>query len=316
MKVDVIRHSEWADTKFTLHLISQILGKIKLETAQQEPQWAHVGLSVTPDGFSTGLLFQKHAVFQIDLDIRNSRILVNVDGNVQSLELISAKSIKDYFEEIMEALKNGGLDVVIHPKPQEMTYKKNLNEDSSPLTFNHRDAMRGLQLFHLALSEQLKFVGPLRCRKVKPQLFWGTFDVSLLIVKDKMEPFPEDKIIEKAAFDEQMIEYGFWLGDDKVDVPTFFVLPYPFIYRDLNYATLKPKEAYYDESLGEYFLDVESAFSSDRPSNAIQEFFHSSFEILARELQWEGSPHYFIPLKMNKQNGADKSNDTDGNRRT
>lgn len=49
--MDVIKHSEWADTKFTLHLLSQILGKIKLETAEQEPQWAHVTLAVTPNGF-------------------------------------------------------------------------------------------------------------------------------------------------------------------------------------------------------------------------------------------------------------------------
>lgn len=171
MKVDVIKHSEWADTKFTLHLISQILGKIKLETAQQEPQWAHVGLNLTPDGFSTGLLFQKNTAFQVDVDIRNSQILINVDGNVRSLELKSSKSIKDYFEEIMEALNSNGIRVTINPKPQEMAYQKNLNEDSTPLTFNRQQAMRGLQLFHLAQREQLKFVGPLRCRKVKPQLF-------------------------------------------------------------------------------------------------------------------------------------------------
>lgn len=307
MKVDGIKHSEWADTKFTLHLISQILGKIKLETAQQEPQWAHVGLCLTTDGFSTGMLFQKNTAFQLDVDIRNSQILINVDGNVRSLELKSSKSIKDYFEEIMEALNSNGIRVTINPKPQEMAYQKNLNEDSTPLTFNRQQAMRGLQLFHLAQREQLKFVGPLRCRKVKPQLFWGTFDVSLLIVKNKMDPFPENKIIEKAAFDEQMIEYGFWLGDDKVDVPTFFVLPYPFIYKDLNFDALKPKEAYYDQSVSEYFLSLENAFSSDGAGQPIQDFFHSSFDILSRELLWADSAHYFIPLKMNKQNDADRT---------
>ena len=307
MKVVVIKHSEWADTKFTLHLISQILGKLKLETAQQEPQWAHVGLNLTPDGFSTGLLFQKNMAFQLDVDICNSQILINVDGNVRSLELKSAKSIKAYFDEIMEALNSTGIRVTINPKPQEMAYKKNLNEDSTPLTFDQQQAMKGLRLFHLAQREQLKFVGPLRCRKMKPQLFWGTFDVSLLIVKNKMEPFPEDKIIEKAAFDEQMIEYGFWLGDDKVDVPTFFVLPYPFIYKDLNSATLKPKEAYYDPSLSEYFLGLENAVSSNGESHAIQEFFHSSFDILTQELQWEKTSHYFIPLKMKMQKDADST---------
>ncbi|WP_251047887.1 hypothetical protein [Planococcus sp. ISL-109] len=55
-------------------------------------------------------------------------------------------------------------------------------------------------MFQFALREQLKFVGPLRCRKMKPALFWGTFDVSLLILHGIREPFPQDKVIEKAAF--------------------------------------------------------------------------------------------------------------------
>lgn len=305
MKLDLIRHSEWADTKFTLHLISQILGKLKLETAPQEPQWSHVGLDFTPDGFSTGLLFEGNTVFQVDLDIRNSRIAVNVDGDVQSFELTSSKSIKAYFEEIVGSLNTRGIEITINPKPQEMAYKNKLNEDASPLIFNQREAMRGLQLFQFAMHEQLKFVGPLRCRKMKPLLFWGTFDVSCLIINNKMEPFPEDKIIEKAAFDEQMIEYGFWLGDEKVDVPTFFVLPYPFMYKDLNSALLKPEQAYYDQSKSEYFLDLESAAAAKDPSHSIQEFFRTSFELLVQELGWEETSHYFIPLKMGKQNGQD-----------
>ncbi|MDQ0427277.1 hypothetical protein QOZ98_000102 [Planomicrobium stackebrandtii] len=301
MTLDIIRHSEWAETKFTLHLISQILGKIKLETAQQEPQWAHVALTVTTDGFSTGLLFVQNTSFQIDVDIRNSRILVNVEGDVQSIELKTSKSIKDYFEEIFGTLSERGINLTINPKPQEMAYKNKLDEDTAPLTFDQHQAMRGLQLFQFALREQSKFVGPLRCRKMKPALFWGTFDVSLLILHGIMEPFPEDKVIEKAAFDEQMIEYGFWLGDEQVDVPTFFVLPYPFLYKDLNSDALKPPQAYFDPTKGEYFLDLESIAGSASLSDTIQEFFHSSFTLLIEELGWEGCASYFIPLQMKEQ---------------
>lgn len=303
MAMDVIRHSEWAETKFTLHLISQILGKIKLETAQQEPQWAHVALAVTPDGFSTGLLFWKGTAFQLDLDIRNSRILVNVDGEVESLQMAASKSIKDYYDEVFGSLTSRGIGIAINPKPQEMAYQKGLDEDHTPLAFDQPAAMRGLRLFHFALQEQQKFLAPLRCRKMMPALFWGTFDVSMLLIRNKMEPFPEDKVIEKAAFDEPMIEYGFWLGDGNVDVPSFFVLPYPFIYKDLNGPSVKPAQAYYDQALSEYFLDLESAAASNGTGETIQEFFRSTFAVLAQELQWENTSHFFIPLKMKKTKG-------------
>ncbi|MBB5180000.1 hypothetical protein HNQ44_001424 [Planomicrobium koreense] len=305
MELDIIKHSEWKDTKFTLHLISQILGKIKLETAQQEPQWAHVTLAVTPEGFSTGLLFHSDTPFQLDLDIINSRIQINVDGDSQSVPLQPSKSIKAYFDEIFQALNSRGIMLSINPKPQEMAYTNRLNEDDAPLTFKQADAVRGLKLFHYALREQLKFVGPLRCRKVKPALFWGTFDVSLLVLHGIPEAFPLDKVIEKAAFDEHMLEYGFWLGDDNVDEPTFFVLPYPFLYKELDTSSLQPAEAYYDPAKSEFFLDLETAARSADPSGTIQAFFQTTFDILIQELDWQGCAYYFTPLDMPKQGIAD-----------
>lgn len=301
MKIDMIKHSEWAGTKFTLHLLSQILGKIKLETAQQEPQWAHVALDVTAEGFSTGLLFTHNHVFQVDVDIQNSRILVNTDGDTQSIGLEPSRSIKWYHDEIFSALSSRGIDLKINPKPQEMAYKTPLNEDDAPLEFDQQKAMKGLRLFQFALLEQRKFVAPMRCRKMKPALFWGTFDVSLLILPGIMEPFPEDRVIEKAAFDEQMIEYGFWLGDEQTDIPAFFVLPYPFQYKDLNSPSIKPAEAFYDETKSEYFLLLDAVAAKENPSEDIQQFFRSTFDTLAAELGWQGCDYYFTPLKMKEQ---------------
>lgn len=299
--MDVIKHSEWADTKFTLHLLSQILGKIKLETAQQEPQWAHVTLALTPNGFTTGLLFYHDRAFQVDLDIYESRILINVEGNVQAVTVETAKSIKTYFEEIFEALASKGIELRVNPKPQEMAYKNNLNEDDTPLSFDREQAIRGLKLFHFAAAEQLKFIGPLRSRKMKPALFWGTFDVSSLVLPSIRQPYPEDTVIEKAAFDEHFIEYGFWLSDPNVDVPAFFVLPYPFINKELDSERLKPADAYFEASLSEYFLMLDKVAGSPHPTQAMQEFFLSTFDILSEELGWPDCSYYFTPLEMPKQ---------------
>ena len=297
-EMDIIRHSEWAETKFTLHLLSQILGKIKLETAQQKPQWTHVTLAITPNGFTTGLLFQHDRAFQIDLDIHESHVLINVGGHVQAVPLETANPIKTYFEEIFGALASKGVQLKVNPKPQEMAYKNNLDEDDTPLVLNWEQAMRGLKLFHFALAQQLKFIGPLRCRKMKPGLFWGTFDVSSLILPGIPQPYPEDKVIEKAAFNEHFIEYGFWLGDANVDMPAFFVLPYPFINKELNSTRLKPADAYFDASLSEYFLMADKIAGAPDRTIAMQEFFRSTFDILSEELSWPDCSYYFTPLDM------------------
>lgn len=291
----LIVHSEWQSTKFTLHLISQIIGKIKMTLTPQEPQWAHVALPLTINGFSTGVLHEGNNSLQLDVNLLEQKIFIHVNEQTEIINLEDGKSIKYYYEAIFHALRYHDIQVTINPKPQEMEYAKLLNEDDTPLEFNPQSAMKGLKLFHYAAHEQGKFLSKLRCRKVKPALFWGTFDVSSIIIRNLEHPFPEDKVIEKAAFDEQMIEFGFWLGDASKDTPTFFILPYPFLFKELPTDTLRPEAAYYDANLSEFFLSLKDASSED-----IQSFFQTSFDILVHELGWEETAHYFLPLKMEK----------------
>ncbi|MDN7242688.1 DUF5996 family protein [Planococcus sp. N028] len=299
--MEMIKYSEWKDTKITLHLLSQILGKIRLEVAHQEPQWAHVMLPLTANGFSTGLLYGESHMFEVDVDIRHSLLHIQVDGETESMNLKDGTAIKTYYEFIFQTLDRLGVPVSIYPKPQEMDIREPLDQDTTHTVYKAEDALRGLELMHFALREELKFIAPLRCRKVKPGLFWGTFDVSTIIISNIPEPFPQDRVIEKAAFDEQFIEYGFWLGDDKTDTPSFFVLPYPFLYKDLNAPALEPKEAYYDETVSEYFLNMEAILASTDSSNYVQRFFHTTFDILTAELHWENCDYYSTPLLMKSQ---------------
>lgn len=295
--MEIIRHSEWADTKLTLHLVSQILGKIKLGLAPQEPQWAHVTLPLTVNGFSTGPLWSGETLFEIDVDVAAGIITVHVESNRAMFPLEDGKSLKTYYTEIIGTLQASGIRLTLNPKTQEMRELRYLDRDVAPLAYDADAALKGVRLFQYAAREQARFLAPLRCRKVKPALFWGTFDVSSMIVYGKFEPFPEDKLIEKTAFDEHMIEFGFWLGDASVDVPMFFILPYPFQYSELASDRIQPADAYYDANMSECFLSLEKV---DRSSD-IQAFFRTSLDLLSEQLGWEGCAHYFLPLDMPPQ---------------
>ena len=221
-------HSEWHDTKLTLHLISQLLGKIKLKLAPPEPQWGHVSLPLTVQGFTTGLLFEGERALQIDVDLLTSCLVVHVEEQTDAIPIEAGKTIKSYHDDLFARLREHGVHVNINPKPQEMAFKGLLDTDETPLAYDATYARKGLRLFQRAAHEQLTYLSKLRCRKIKPALFWGTFDVSSLVIYPIEHPFPEDKIIERVAFDEQFVEFGFWLGDDVTDRPSYFVLPYPF----------------------------------------------------------------------------------------
>lgn len=293
----LIHHSEWTDTKLTLHLLSQILGKLKLALAPQEPQWAHVTLPLTVNGFSTGPLWSGETLFEVDIDVAAGIITVHVESNRTMFPLEDGKSLKTYYTEIIGTLQASGVRLELNPKTQEMRELRYLDRDETPLAYDADAAQRGMRVFQYAAREQAAFLAPLRCRKVKPALFWGTFDVSSMIVYGKSEPFPEDKLIEKAAFDEHMIEFGFWLGDESVDVPMFFILPYPFQYTELDSERLQPTDAYYDAKMSECFLSLEKAGRS----SDVRAFFRTSFELLNEQLGWEGCAHYFLSLDMPPQ---------------
>ncbi|WP_244094255.1 DUF5996 family protein [Jeotgalibacillus salarius] len=296
----MIKHSEWKETKFTLHLLSQILGKIKLKTAPQQPQWGHVTLPITAEGFSTGLLFYHDRFFQIDLSISQAHIIMNVDGNLHTISITEQKSIKQYYDEIFSVLHEDQISLTINTIPQEMPYTTKFNEDDTPREFDQEKALRGLKLLQFAYHQELTFISPYRCRKLMPALFWGTFDISTLILHGKMAPFSEDKVIEKAAFDEHFIEFGFWLGDDDTDDPSFFILPYPFQFHPLeNESDIEPEAAYYDANASEFFYHLNQ--ENDMNSSDIQAFFHSAYNILTRELEWQGCSYYEVPLEMPPQ---------------
>ncbi|WP_027965005.1 DUF5996 family protein [Halalkalibacillus halophilus] len=298
----LLKHSEWKDTKFTIHLLSQIVGKIKLETAPQQPQWGHVTLPLTATGFTTGLLMIEGKSIQIDIDLQENQLRLYANGNTHECALEDGKTIKTYYNYIFDKLSTEGIDIKINRNPQEMNYHTPFDQNTDTKTYNPTHAKEGLRIFQTAYHEMTQFISPFRCRKLMPALFWGTFDVSMLILHGIREPFPEDKVIEKAAFDEQFIEFGFWLGDEQVDHPTFFVLPYPFQFKELQVSNLKPNEAYFSPEQGEFFLGIEKG-DKLHSSQDIQSFLYTSYKIVIDELGWEGCDYYEIPLDMPKQNG-------------
>lgn len=285
----------------TLHLISQILGKVKLEYSAQEPQWAHVILDITPRGFSTGLLKFNDSYFEIEMDLIKSVILIKTEEKDMDIKLESGKSISKYYHEIINTLAIAGLPLSIHTKPQEMEWKKPFEDDVDHHHYNEGAAREILKWFQFAWDAEQQFIAPLRQRKVYPGLFWGTFDVSCIIIYNKFESFPDDsKVIERAAFDEHMIEFGFWLGDENFEHPTFFTLPYPFVKDvELEIDDSFPEKSYFSAKMAEYLYEIKNGIDQTEIVEVIR-FMKASCKKSMEYLKWQNTDYYFRELKMEK----------------
>lgn len=285
----------------TLQLISQILGKIKLEYAAQEPQWAHIVLDITPRGFSTGLLKFNGTHFEIEVDLIRSKIVIKTEENDTDIKLVNGKTVSEYYQEIISTTAAAGLPLSIHTKPQEMETKTPFEDDNGHHHYNEIVARQILKWFQFAWDAEQEFIAPFRQRKVYPGLFWGTFDVSCIVIYNEFEPFPDDsKVIERAAFDEHMIEFGFWLGDDKYEHPTFFTLPYPFVEGvELETDDSFPPESYFSSEMAEYLYEMKDGIDQANPGEVIR-FLEASCRKSFEYLEWENTDHCFVELKMEK----------------
>lgn len=283
----------------TLQLISQIMGKIKLNYAPQEPQWGHVILDITTRGFSTGTLKSNGRFFDIEANLSNNIISIRTKDNETNIQMTDGKSVRDYYYEMITATQDLGLDISISTRPQEMATVTLFENDTEHHHYDSGTALDILSWFHFAHEVEMKFIAPFRKRKVYPGLFWGTFDVSCILIDDVEAPFPDDsKVIERAAFDEHMVEFGFWLGDDTFDHPTFFVLPYPFVSGEkLEVSDEFPAGSHFSEKMAEYLLEVKTTPEQSDQQEIIQ-FFSASYEKSHDHLNWQNVEYSYKPLKM------------------
>lgn len=265
-------YKKYQDEITTMQLLSQILGKMKLNYAAQEPQWAHVILDITTRGFSTGLLKVNHQPFEMEINLLKGFISMETRENIAYVDLVDGKSISEYYAEIIKKAESLGIPINIQTIPQEMSIKTPFEEDQEHHYYNQDFAMEMLKWFQLAWDVEQQFIAPIRQRKVYPGLFWGTFDVACILLYNQFESFVDDeKVISRAAFDEQMVEFGFWLGDDNFDYPTFFTLPYLFVEdKKLPIDESFPKGSYFSPKMAEYLLEIKEPIDEVNREEIIQ----------------------------------------------
>lgn len=292
---------DWKKEQLTIQLLTQILGKYCLQDRSQEPQWGHVMLGITPQGFTTGSLFYEDKTYSIDLNFVDHKIEIRTAESGKEISIENGKNIKTYYEEIKEALGKLGVHTKITTAPQEMEIKTLFDQDEDHHHYKPEIMEEFLELIHFAYKVETRFIHKLRGRKVLPGFFFGTFDLTSLIVNNKFNQiFKESQVIEYNAFDEELIEFGFWFGDDKYEGPTFFILAYPFLDDKFEFKKEDfPEGAVFDEKLAEPVFELKD--TSKESEDKVLQFFEQGFKLLENYLGWDEYTHCTSPLTMPKK---------------
>ena len=286
--MQALNYSDWKDTAHLLHMTLQMMGKVKLKKMRAQPEWNQVLLNMTTQGFTTGPIPDGENCFEISFDVISGRVTARcTTGHEAGFQLRDKIAISEVYEDFGHMLRHIKHETNINPTPQECANLTLFHKQTAKLHYERDSACNYFECCALAYSAILNFAAPLRCKKILPSMFWGTFDMTAVLFSCEEEPFSGKGKIEQVAFDEKMAEFGFWPGDDKTDQPSFFVLAYPFIKSHPEHLGLRPRGAYFSAEKMEYFLPLAEVLKEPNPAATIEEFCTNSFTAILAQSNWK-----------------------------
>lgn len=279
-------YDEWKDTYATLHMWSQVVGKVAL--AQMPPvnhSWG-VAFHLTPRGMSTLLLPHGERSFTIEFDfIEHQLVLRTSDGDARTIAL-QPRSVADFYRSVMSTLREMSLPVKIWPWAVEIPTPIRLDEDVQHHSYDPKAANRFWRVLssiaHVLNAARCDFVG--KCSPV--HFFWGSFDLAVTRFSGRAAPPRDGPAFMQDAYSHEVISHGFWPGSGPVLEPAFYAYAAP-VPAGLADARVRPAAAYYHRELGEFILPYEAVRTAESPSQAIREFVDSTYEAAAALARWD-----------------------------
>lgn len=279
----------WKDTRATLHLWMQMVGKVRLRLAPLVNHWWNVPLYVTARGLSTSRIPYEGSAFELRFDfLQHQLILETSDGVVRTLPL-AARPVADFYWEFLSMLLSAGIEVKIWKMPTEIPDPIPFDQDHVHASY---DPERVEKFWRILLSvdaifNQFRsgFIG-----KVSPvHFFWGGFDLAVTRFSGRRAPERHGAdAMNREAYSHEVSSVGFWPGGSGIADAAFYsyTVPEPLGFRE---ARVRPEAARYDAQLGEFILMYEEVRKSDAPSATLFDFCQSTYEAAATLGKWDRS---------------------------
>jgi len=285
-------YAAWKDTLETLHLWTQVVGKVRLAlTPWQNHSW-HVTLYVTARGLTTSPIPYGGGDFQIDFDFIDHVLWVRLsDGRFREIKL-RPMTVAQFYASLMAALAGLGIAVRINAMPNEIPGAVPFPQDSAHASYD-ADAVHRFWRVLLAANQVFNHFRTSFLGKVSPvHFFWGSFDLAVTRFSGRQAPahpggvpnLPDD--VAREAYSHEVSSAGFWPGGGPVDYAAFYSYAYPAP-AGFAEATVKPPQAFFSQALGEFILPYDAVRTAADPDAALMAFLQSTYEAAADRAAWD-----------------------------
>ena len=285
-------YTAWKDTYATLHLWTQIAGKIRLaQTPWLNHSW-HVVLYVSARGLTTSPIPFGDRSFQLDFDFLDHVLRASVSDGGQKEIALFPRSVADFYADLMRSLAELGIEVRINELPNEIPDAIRFSEDHAHASYDRDYAERHwrvlLQVNRVLHGFRTSFIG--KCSPV--HFFWGSFDLAVTRFSGRRAPLHPGGVpnlpdaVTQEAYSHEVSSAGFWSGSAGVEYPAFYSYAYPEP-PGFSAAPIRPKEAFYSNDLREYVLPYDAVRSAPDPDGLLMDFLISTYEAAAVLGKWD-----------------------------
>src|SRR5437588_6309306 len=282
-----LNYADWKETCATLHMWTQIVGKIRLKLTPWINHSWHVTFYLTARGLTTSPIPHGTDTFEIRFDFIDHQLrILKSDGAQKSIEL-KPRSVADFYKAVMSALDELKLPIKIDMLPNEIPDPIPFDRDDKHRSYDPEYANR----FWRVLAQADRVFKTFRarfCGKCSPvHFFWGSFDLAVTRFSGRHAPErPGADSITREAYSHEVSSVGFWPGSGDVKDAAFYSYsaPEPSGFRDY---TIQPGAAHYNAQLSEFILMYDDVRRASSPSKALVDFCQSSYEAAAKLASWD-----------------------------
>ena len=282
---------DWADTCQTLHLWTQVVGKVRLAATPWLNHSWQVPLYVTARGLTTGVIYVGLRPVELEFDLVARRLSIRADGPAAEV-VLEPMSVADFHARVMAALDGLGRQVAINPVPNELPEAIPFPEDRVPRAFDGAKAERFWRVL-LQVDRVLKLFRTAFLGKASPvHFFWGSFDMAVTRFSGRPAPPHPGGVphlpdaVAREAYSHEVSSAGFWPGSPGAEAAAFYsyAWPEPPGYRE---TAVSPAEARFDTGLGEFVLPYDAVRRAADPDAVLLSFLSSTYAAAADRAGWD-----------------------------
>src|SRR6204780_382461 len=285
----ILTLDSWGDTYATLHMWTQMVGKVRLALTPLVNHWWNVPLYVSALGLTTSRIPYGQRAFEIWFDFLKHQLgLETSDGLLKTIPL-APRSVAEFYKDFLGMLGSAGLEVKIWGMPVEIANPIPFDKDREHRSYDPvavEKFWRILLSVDAVLTEfRAGFIG-----KSSPvHFFWGSFDLAVTRFSGRpAPPRPGADAITREAYSQEVISAGFWPGNGGFGQAAFYAYAAPAP-EGLEAASIKPAKASYNNTLGEFIYLYEDLRQEPSPEDALLAFLESTYEAGATLAKWDRS---------------------------